>query len=353
MEAPGEKLLTKLWETLAEKGLGSLLAPWQARRVGRATTEVRQREMLLLAQAEHDAVEIRAGRKRLVEDGDRLRIEADVGSSSLKLLPVERIEPTIDLQPLVEVARSRDMAEAALAEIHTAKAILFAEDALSEDAQVPPDRGIDDDWLNAWRQHASRVSNEDLQRMWGSALAGEVRSPGSCSIRTLDFLRALSREEANLISKLAPFAVEGRVVKEGYAVMPLIGEGLSFDELLVLQELGVVQGVGAAGFQSKMPTAVLGEKYLRPLRAHNKALIVEHEEAGKIVTLDVYLLTAIGKQVLQLGSFKANEEYLASVGRKIVQQGFSVLMVDWINVSETQGQYRNAVTIEAAIQSDH
>ena len=33
MDYPGEKLLFKLWETLAEKGVGELLVPWQEKRL--------------------------------------------------------------------------------------------------------------------------------------------------------------------------------------------------------------------------------------------------------------------------------------------------------------------------------
>lgn len=34
MDIPGEKLIIKLWETIADKGIGSLLKPWQIRREG-------------------------------------------------------------------------------------------------------------------------------------------------------------------------------------------------------------------------------------------------------------------------------------------------------------------------------
>ena len=57
MDLPGEKLVIKLWETLAEKGVGSLLSPWQAGRDGRARIEVRRQEILILAQAEKDAAD--------------------------------------------------------------------------------------------------------------------------------------------------------------------------------------------------------------------------------------------------------------------------------------------------------
>ncbi len=61
MDYPGEKLLLKLWETLAEKGIGSLLAPWQEKRLAQARGEIRCNEMLLIAQTEKEIESIKAG----------------------------------------------------------------------------------------------------------------------------------------------------------------------------------------------------------------------------------------------------------------------------------------------------
>jgi len=47
VDFPGEKLIIKMWETLTEKGVGGLLRPWQIRREGRTTTDVRKEELLV------------------------------------------------------------------------------------------------------------------------------------------------------------------------------------------------------------------------------------------------------------------------------------------------------------------
>ena len=61
MQIPGEALLGKLWDTLADKAIGNLLKPWQIRREGKALIDVKRDEMLILAQAERDADAIRRG----------------------------------------------------------------------------------------------------------------------------------------------------------------------------------------------------------------------------------------------------------------------------------------------------
>lgn len=59
----GEKLLIKLWETLAKDGVGSLASPWQIKREGKAHAEVRRDEMLTIAQAEVEVEQIKQGKR--------------------------------------------------------------------------------------------------------------------------------------------------------------------------------------------------------------------------------------------------------------------------------------------------
>lgn len=338
MDFPGEKLVIKLWETLTEKGIGGLLSPWQATREGRVRNEVRRHEILMLAQAETDAADIRSGKKQLRADGTLLLTSA----AGIPPFADERTEPTLSLFSAVEYGGRAAVAAAARSEINATKAILFAEEQLATDAQTPSDRNVDEDWLFSWREHAGKVSTEDLQRLWGSVLAGEVKAPGRYSIRTLEFLKTLSREEAEMISTLARYVVDGCVARGQQEYLE--SKGLPFSMLLQMQELGVVSGIEALGLTQSYKSLVEG-KFLRALISHSKVLIVEHESASKTLEFEIYMLTAIGRQVLGLGSFEPDIEYLRLVGKEFVKKGFSVKLADWRDVSDTQGQYWNAQEI--------
>lgn len=338
MDFPGEKLVIKLWETLAEKGIGSLLSPWQGGREGRARNEVRRHEILMLAQAETDAADIRSGKKQLRPDGTLLLTNA----KDIQPAADGRIEPTLALSTAVEYGSRSAATAAARSEINATKAVLFAEEQLANDGQVPPDRNVDEDWLFAWREHAGKVSTEDLQRLWGSVLAGEVKAPGRYSIRTLEFLKTLSKTEAEMISKLATYVLDGRIARGQKEYLE--AKGLSFSILLQMQELGVVSGVEALGLTTNYKTVVDG-KFLRALVSHGKALIVEHEDAAKTLEFEIYMLTAVGRQMLGLGSFAPDIEYLRLVGKDFASKGFSVKLADWRDVSDTQGQFFNAQEI--------
>src|SRR3990167_4701188 len=180
MDAPGEKLITAMWVSLVDGGVGSLLKPWQIRRESRAVADGRRHEALLLAQVGRDAEDVTAGRKFYDREG-KLHLIEDPEVSTLTL-PTQnshvengRIEPTLQLSP--EFAQSKRHADEIRKEVNQGKAILFAEEILENDDQTPPKSAIEEDWLFAWRDNASKTSNENLQRLWGSVLAGEVKSP--------------------------------------------------------------------------------------------------------------------------------------------------------------------------------
>jgi len=338
MDLPGEKLVIKLWETLTEKGLGALLSPWQVGREGRARNEIRRHEILMLAQAEADAADIRSGKKKLRSDGTLLLAGTEETPTDID----ERIEPTLGLSKAVEYGSRNSVAAAARSEINASRAILFAEEKLAADAQVPPDRPVDDDWLFAWREQAGKVSNEDLQRLWGSVLAGEVKAPGRYSIRTLEFLKMLSKTEAETISKLARYVIAGSIARSQLG--HLESNGLSFSTLLQMQDLGVISGVESVGLTRTYQSA-LTDKFIRGFVSHDKVLILEHEDPRKTAEFEIYLLTAVGEQVLELGSFEPDLEYLRLIGRDFVSKGFTVKLADWVGISDTGGRFYNAQNI--------
>lgn len=344
MDLPGEKLVIKLWETLAEKGVGSLLTPWQVKREGRARNEVRRDELLMLAQTEKDAADVRAGRKQLRSDGTLMLTSTIDPNTIVSEVPlVDRIEPPLGLPDTLRVAGTTAALEHARKEINSAKAVLYAEEQLAGDPQQPPDRQVEEDWLFAWREYAGRVAAEDLQRLWGSVLAGEIKSPGQYSIRTMEFLKTLSKEEAEIISKLARYSVDGRIARGQKTYLE--ANGISFGLLLRMQEMGIVSGVEAVGLNTTYKTIVEG-RFLKALLSNGKVLIVEHDDPAKTLKLEVYLLTAVGVQILGLGTFEPDLEYLSLIGKQIAAQEFKVQLCDWRQVSENEGQYFNPVHID-------
>jgi hypothetical protein len=319
MRAPGESLLEKFWETIADKGIGALFRPWQRRREGRVAIELRREEILALAQAEKDAERIRSG-----------EVAYD-GSGRLKLLSIDKIgmesearrEPFLDAAALAALCSDIQVAEEVRKQINVTRALLHAEEELEDDAQTPPIDSVNEDWLYRWRDSASQVSTEELQNLWGRVLAGEVKAPGRYSLRTLEFLRNLGKDEAEAIDRLSQFRLGGAIFREAEEI--LAQEGVNFGFLLSMQQIGIVAGVEAIGLEMT-EVSIQSDTFMLPLQSNGMVLVVKGQDPAAKLKLPIYQVTNLGNQVMSLVKFRANITYLRKVGEHIKGQGFEVEM---------------------------
>lgn len=229
----GEQLLIKLWDTLVDKGVGSLLKPWQSRREAKAERE----NLLFLAQTERISQEIKAGKKQVLLNSKIQLIDTsfnkDVPDKYTTTLPPEFLT-------LVSNIHSEIFHERLQKEINISKAILQAEEILKHDDSKPSNRYIDEDWILRWRENAGNSTKAHLQELWGKILSGELKNPGQYSFRTLEFLRTLSAKEAEFISKNFSFVIDNRFLLHDLNL--LARYGFTINTRLQLQQLGLISG---------------------------------------------------------------------------------------------------------------
>ncbi|MBE7414363.1 MAG: DUF2806 domain-containing protein [Deltaproteobacteria bacterium] len=342
MKFPCENLLIKLWETLSEKGIGSLLGPWQTRRMGCASTDVRVQEKLALAQAEKYVEEIRSGRMTFSKGQLIAAPTSSLPDKEPKQIPDHVISPKIDYGLLLNMINSNNAAENLRREINISKALLQAEEELEQNPQEPMEKNIDEDWLYRWRDYASNVSVEELQSIWGRLLAGEIKAPGSFSLRTLDFLKSISKSDAESITNLLRFAI-ANVVFRGDKEL-LNNENLTFDFLLEMQELGLISGVETS-LESTF-NSVDKNRFVVALLSHGKVLVAKHDDPIKKLKLKpICKISTLGQQILNLGKFEPHEKYLHKVGESIKNQGFEIELADYVKISSKLINYSNAKKI--------
>ncbi|RZP58247.1 DUF2806 domain-containing protein [Vibrio vulnificus] len=334
MNIPGENLIIKMWDSLVDKGIGGILQPWQERRVGESRLDLKRQEILKIAEAERLAEDIRNGNVQFESPQLENFLENRQG----------RIEPTLGVEYAVRNSFGKSVSESIRKEANVAKSILIAEDLLADDATPVNESKIEDDWLFNWQEYAGRVSSEDLQQLWGKILAGEIKSPGSYSYRTLDFLKTLSKADAEVIAIAAQFVVEGVIFREHDEILEKAG--INFGVLMYLQELGMLSGVEAVGLQSEWKSSQQ-TRFIKGLISYNHCLILEHESPPKVASKSVYVVTTIGKEVLSLAQFGANKDYLKAAGALFAKQGFKVRVADWLQQTADAGRFYNAEEIVA------
>jgi Protein of unknown function (DUF2806) len=69
--------------------------------------------------------------------------------------------------------------------------------------QSVPDAKPDEDWTARFFDYAKNISSEQMQEVWGRILAGEIKQPGSYSLKTLDIARNITKKDAESFEKIA------------------------------------------------------------------------------------------------------------------------------------------------------
>ena len=77
----------------------------------------------------------------------------------------------------------------------------------TNEGQSDGETTINDDWLNSFETEARQVSTEDMQHRFGRILAGEIKQPGSYSIRAVKALREMDQKAAILFKKLCSMCI--------------------------------------------------------------------------------------------------------------------------------------------------
>jgi hypothetical protein len=307
MDAPGERLIAKMWESLVDKGIGGILAPWQEKRLSRARIDLKREEMLIIAKAEQE-IELMKSREvsAFLIDGPKVKSR--------------RVEPTISDISITEIAKSVDISESVRKEINVARAIIVAEDDLVKENIDPIDKPIDEDWIYMWRDNAGRVSSEQLQTLWGQILAGEVKNPGTYSLRTLDFLRGITKEEADLITEVAKYVVGDTI----YLVDTNFFKesGVTFTVFLALQDIGLLSGVGNKIGVTLQVEEGGGLDILDTL--DGRAIHLSSQTRITPNQFVIYNLTKLGSEVFNIGEFKTDEDYINELAKCFKQRNYKV-----------------------------
>lgn len=77
----------------------------------------------------------------------------------------------------------------------------------NQHANNDEEKTINDDWLNTFEEEGRQKSTKEMQLLFGRILAGEIRKPGSYSIRAVKILGELDQNTAVLFKKLCSICV--------------------------------------------------------------------------------------------------------------------------------------------------
>lgn len=121
---------------------------------------------------------------------------------------------------------------------------------LHKDAEIH--ENIDLTWFLNFHDIVEKISDDDMQNIFAAILAGELESPGRCSIRTMHVIADLSRDEAMLFKKASGCII----TMDDISIIPkqeLQDEKnpLSYRDHLILEDCGLIQTSGISSCYRK------------------------------------------------------------------------------------------------------
>lgn len=196
------KPLTKLIGVVAE-GLGETanmifdLDARKIKRIGRAEAEIEKQKIIKKAEGSSEALEIL----------DR----------ASKRFALEQYNKQINLENII--VGTRDLLE----------------------GQEVSDMPVEKDWITRFMNTAQDISREEVQKILSKILAGEIKQPNSFSLKTLDFIRNLEKDDLLLFKKIS-ILISGTgniFLTENNANEKVFN--ISYGELMKLIEIGLIQ----------------------------------------------------------------------------------------------------------------
>ena len=225
MVAVKVKALEKLLD-YAASGIGAvagpMLATWKANKEAEAKRITAQADadvQITKAKADANSLQIIADAQSKARQSFESLVESGQGEPEISR---DSIQQRIEFQERKRQANILSVVRAAAAELG---------DKEVSDHIPDPDRAA------RFFDSVQDVSSEDLQKIWGKVLSGEVETPGRTSLRTLSILKDMSQSDANVLSQCAEYRIASFIVADFY-------QDLSGDEggnnIVRLQEIGLM-----------------------------------------------------------------------------------------------------------------
>jgi hypothetical protein len=213
--------------------------------------------------------------------------------------------------------------------LESAAAELAAEQQVSSEP-------VNQDWVNRFSRYSEDISTEDVQTLWGKILAGEVKQPGSFSLRTLDVLSNLSRQEAESFTKICSYIIEGRgqthtslFVYKGGAPFTntFIWERIGYANILLLMECGLLQTDEKATYSIEF---AVDDTVNAPFRVGSRVVLItgRNIRSGPLL-FPVYNLTQAGNQLSALIAPHTPIDYAADFAKPFQAFGLKASLAEF------------------------
>ena len=283
------------------------------------------------------AIERRSAEKRSESEG-RIKIREEITAQIVQQMKVDpeyaRRAGNKFAEKIIRERVNLDAVSAvAINELNKAE----SENSTDQSADGEEEKTINDDWLNSFENEASQKSTEEMQFLFGRILAGEIRKPGSYSIKTVKILAQLDQNVAKLFKRLCSVSVglvdssSGNIrhfkaislENAPLSLHTMAKYGLSVNELCTLQEYGLTLDSNLTYWHFQKPNCMLrhqGRNWIVSPLSKNK-------DANQELKLYGIQFTRAGRELYGLVDQEPVPEYTEDLKNFLADQTLQMIEV--------------------------
>jgi len=171
---------------------------------------------------------------------------------------------------------------------------------------------VDEDWMVNFFDLGQDIGNAEMQKIWSKLLAGEVAKPGRFKSRTVQAVKSLSVEDANLFTNLCEFSF---LIDSEDWIFPIFGNdfykyirsnGLTTNAEMHLKNIGLLSNekiwYGGRDKSSNISLKYFSEDFYSSPKSN--------KEKESPVFLQAFTFTEIGKELASIAGGKPDSEYI-------------------------------------------
>lgn len=212
----------------------------------------------------------------------------------------------------------------------------------------PPvtDEPIDNDWMARFINSVESVSDDDMQLLWARVLAGEIKKPKSYSLRTLESLKNLSKDEAILFQKLSDY-----VITKGNSSFFVYEDGLNYNGDLNYHNIQNILVLSECGLTNDTP--FLETTFTYPVDGSDKfyndnyiLFLKNTTDKEQKISFQVFNLTSFGKQLMSIMGKNTSDKFFITFAKYLKSHytnQFEFVLYKIIEKSENEIRYDNSV----------
>ena len=216
-------------------------------------------------------------------------------------------------EELINRAKNRMLAESIKKESNREKVLMLAINEVQQSEKISK-KPVDEDWRTRFFNIVEDVSSEEMQLVWSKILAGEITQPGRFSLRTLETIRNVSKDEAEIFQKIIPilmkfanklFITNDRDILEK--------NGINYEMILRLSECGLISSNSLLSFDFK----ITNNEHILLFSNDSLIRIIGKNNIPYNFSLGVYTLTKAGEELYSILNKTYDKEYISNLAEKI------------------------------------